>query len=300
MFPSFRDAVLSHKKIVLADEHFAVIPERGHERARENEKNIAAYDFEYLVNGRKYNGFYARLKNLPEGKKPVIILNRGGSGLFGTIDARQIYSGFVLPVIEAGYIVIGSQCMGFADDGAKDEMGGTDFESILELKKFIDADDEADADRIGYYCASRGAIATFRLLAERGWAKAAVVISGVIDQIDNEAYRDDMKEHHKKMYGGSVEESRKRSVLYWPDKISKTTPILMMYGTSDWRVNPKLALTLSEKFIDLKVPHRLVMFEGNDHFLKEAWKESRKISIEWLDRYVRNGESLPDLEKHGA
>lgn len=57
MFPSFKDLVLSHNKIVLTDEHFSIIPERGRGKARENEKNIDAYDFEYLVNGRKYNGF---------------------------------------------------------------------------------------------------------------------------------------------------------------------------------------------------------------------------------------------------
>ncbi|MGK2849241.1 MAG: hypothetical protein ACSLEX_04235, partial [Minisyncoccota bacterium] len=41
---------------------------------------IEAVDFEYLANGKKYNGFYARPKHLSKQEKhPIVILNRGGS-----------------------------------------------------------------------------------------------------------------------------------------------------------------------------------------------------------------------------
>ena len=148
------------------------------------------------------------------------------------------------------------------------------------------------------YCASRGAIATFRLLAETDWAKAAVVISGTVDLFDD-AFRPEMTEHYATMFGGSQEEREKRSVLYWPEKLPKSVPILLMYGTSDWRVDPRSALHFSEKLLDLKIPHRLVMFEGSDHMLSERWQESRAMGVAWLDRFVRNDEALPDMKKHG-
>ncbi|MGK2849043.1 MAG: alpha/beta hydrolase family protein, partial [Minisyncoccota bacterium] len=260
---------------------------------------IEAVDFEYLANGKKYNGFYARPKHLSKQEKhPIVILNRGGSDLFGHIDAKHIFSGFATSVIKAGYIVIGSQCMGFAEDGAQDEMGGEDFHSVLALKEFIDADDRGDAKRIGLYCASRGATATFQLLAETDWAKAAVVISGALDYLDD-AFRPEMTAHYAKVFGGSEEERKKRSVLSWPEKLPNNVPILLMNGTADWRVDPRSVLRFSEKLLDLKVPHRLVMFEGDDHMLTGHWQESRAMATLWFDRFVRNGEALPDMELHG-
>lgn len=299
MHLSFSDKLLSARDFVLDNEALKLIPSENHDKARVNAEAIEAIDFEYLVQGKKYNGFYARRKNLSRGERhPVIILNRGGSALFSTIDAKHIFSGFATAVIQAGYIVIGSQCMGFAPDGAKDEMGGEDFASVLALKEFIDADDRADANRIGFYGASRGGSTTFRLLAETDWAKAAVVISGLMTLMDD-AFRPKMKEHYEKMFGGSEEERRKRSVLSWTEKLPKRVPILLMNGTSDWRVDSRTALHLSEKFLDLKIPHRLVLFEGDDHRLTKHLSESRSIAISWLDRFVRNGEGVPDMEPNG-
>ncbi len=299
MHLSFSDKLLSVTDFVLDDEALKLIQPENHDKARANAEAIEAVDFEYLVQGKKYNGFYARLKNLSKDERhPVIILNRGGSALFSTIDAGHIFSGFATTVIKAGYIVIGSQCMGFAPDGARDEMGGEDFASVLALKEFIDADDRADAERMGFYGASRGGMTTFRLLAETDWAKAAVVISGLLTLMDD-TFRPKMKEHFEKMFGGSQEERRKRSALSWPETLPKHVPILLMNGTSDWRVDPRTALHLSEKFLDLKIPHRLVMFEGDDHRLTKHLPESRALSLAWLDRFVRNGEPIPDMEPNG-
>lgn len=296
---SFSNELLSVKEMVLSSEDFELIPSEHRARVRQNMEEIEAVDFEYLANGRRYNGFYARLRSLSEEEKhPVVILNRGGSGLFGYIDAKYIFSGSAVSIIKAGYVVIGSQCMGLAEDGAADEMGGEDFASILKLKEFIDNDEMADAGRIGLYGGSRGAIATFRLLAETDWARAAVVVSGLLDCCDD-SFRPKMAEHYAKMFGGSREEREKRSVLCWPEKLPKNVPVLLLYGTSDWRVDPRSALRLSEKFLDLKIPHRLVLFEGNDHFLTESLQERRMEVIDWLDRFVRNDGALPNMEPHG-
>ncbi len=298
MKPSFFDKTLSVKEILLDATTLAAIPQKNHDRARQNSKDIIAFDFEYVVRGKKYNGFYARLKSLPEEKNPVVILNRGGTGLFGCIDAKHIFSGFATSVIKAGYIVIGSQCMGFAEDGVKDEMGGEDFYSTLALKEFIDADEASDENRIGVYCASRGAVATFRLLAETDWVKAVVAISPATNFLDD-SFRPEMTEHYEKTFGGSKEEREKRSVMCWPEKLPKDVPILLMHGTSDWRIDPRSALRFSEKLLDLAVPHRLVMFEGANHMLSEHWQESRVFGVSWLERFVRNREAVPDMEKHG-
>lgn len=296
---SFSDRLLAVSDIVLDEQALELIPSRHHERARANVREIEAAGFEYLVNGKKYNGFYARLKTLSESERhPVVVLNRGGAERFGRIDARHIYSGFATAVIKAGYIVIGSQRMGFAPGGAPDTLGGEDFESALALKALIDADERADARRIGLYGASHGAITTYRLLAETDWVRAAVVVSGAVDLV-RPSGREDIEKIYRKIFGGSNQERERRSATAWPNRLPKGVPLLLLYGASDWRVDPRSGLRFSEKLIDLKVPHRFVLFEGNDHFLQENREEAKVLTVAWLERFVRKSGSLPDMEPHG-
>jgi len=51
--------------------------------------------------------------------------------------------------------------------------------------------------------------------------------------------------------------------------------------------------------LDARHPYRLMIFEGGDHGLSEFRDEVDEAVEEWLDRYVRDGESWPSLEPHG-
>lgn len=299
MTPSFQGIVLSMKEVSLNDGLLGLIHEEKRLEAEENSKLISSFFFSYEVNGKEYTGFYVRPKHIDNKKLPVIVFNRGGTGEFGSIKRGRFFVGTIPAFVRAGYIVIGSQCMGFSENGAKDEMGGEDFKSVLELKKFIDADELADQDRIGIYGGSRGGMTTYRLLAETDWAKAAVVVSGIVDMISDASFRPEMVEHYKKTFGGSEEDMKKRSVLYWPEKLPKDVPILIMHGSADWRVDPRKSIRLSERLIELDVPHRLVIFEGNDHYLSENSSEAEKMQIGWFDRFVKKNGALPILERHG-
>lgn len=287
------------KEVSLNDELLGLIHEERRLEAEENSKSISAFFFSYEVNGKEYTGFYVRQKHIDSEKLPVIVFNRGGTGEFGSIKRGMFFVGTIAAFVRSGYIVIGSQCMGFSENGAKDEMGGEDFASVLELKKFIDADELADQDRIGIYGGSRGGMTTYRLLAETDWAKAAVIVSGIVDMIGDASFRPEMIEHYKETFGGSEEDLKKRSVLYWPERLPKNVPILIMHGSADWRVDPKKSTRLSERLIDLGVPHRLVIFEGNDHYLTENSSEAERMEMEWFDRFIKNNGVLPVIEKHG-
>ncbi len=90
-----------------------------------------------------------------------------------------------------------------------------------------------------------------------------------------------------------------RSALRWPEKLHKETPLLILHGTGDWRVNPMQALKMAEALYEARHPYRLMMFEGGDHGLSEFRAEVDRAAGEWLDRYVRDGEGWPSLEPHG-
>ena len=90
-----------------------------------------------------------------------------------------------------------------------------------------------------------------------------------------------------------------RSAVKFAGKICKTTPVLMLHGTADWRVVPQMALDLSSAFIKNRVPHRLIMFEGGDHGLNEFDEEVDRQVKNWFDKYLKRSEKLPDLKPHG-
>ncbi len=296
---SFQNFISSIQEVYLDDKLLGLLCEEKKKEAMENEKFIQAFTFLYDVRGKQYNGFYVCPREIENKKLPVILFNRGGTGMFGVVKQGAFFIGTIASFVRSGYIVIGSQCMGFSENGALDEMGGEDFYSVLALKQLIDADEFADQSRIGLYGISRGGMTTYRLLAETDWAKAAVVVSGVTDMIADAKFRPELAEHYKKVFGGSENEMKKRSVMYWSEKLPKSVPILIMHGSADWRVDPRLSLRLSEKMMDFGIPHRLVIFEGNDHHLSESAAEVSKMELNWMDRFVKQGGILPVLEKHG-
>lgn len=299
MNPSFEHLVTSIREISLDGDLLGQINEKKRDGAIKNAHLIDAFVFSYETRGRQYNGFYVRPKHIGDEKHPLIVFNRGGTGEFGSVKLEMLFVNTVAAFAREGYIVIGSQCMGFEENGARDEMGGEDFHSVLALKDFIDADKSVDLDRIGIRGASRGGMTTYRLLTETDWARAAVVISGVVDMTGDAYFRPKMVEHYRKTFGGSEVNLKKRSVWYWPEKLPKNVPILIMNGSADWRVDPKTSIRLSEKLVDLHVPHRLVIFEGNDHSLSENTSDAWEMELTWMHRFVRDKCPLPLLEKHG-
>ena len=92
---------------------------------------------------------------------------------------------------------------------------------------------------------------------------------------------------------------RARSAIHWPEKLAKETPILLLAGTGDWRVNPMDSLHMAEKLYQQRHPFRLVTFEGADHGLSEFRDERDRITLEWFNTYVRDRKPWPSLEPHG-
>ena len=90
-------------------------------------------------------------------------------------------------------------------------------------------------------------------------------------------------------YGDKEFKSRceTRSIINFPEKLSKTTPILIIRGNADARVLPHDSLDLSYKLLDLKIPCRLVMLKGGDHFLKSHRKEVNDMRKNWFEKYLR-------------
>ena len=132
------------------------------------------------------------------------------------------------------------------------------------------------------------------------WIKAAVSAYGLSNLVRNAKERPGMNDMMKTMFGGSLAEKKKRSAVFWAHLFPKKTPLLMMHGLSDWRVSPLDSLDLSKILYNHKIPHRLVLFEGNDHGLTENKKEAENLTRQWFDDYLIKEKPLPNLAPHGA
>ena len=265
------------------------------ESARKNSKKIHAYKIVYKSNGHAVAGFIIEPRN---GKKlPCIIYNRGGSKDFGSIRIGRLFLDLA-DMADWGYVVIASQYSGNGGSEGRDEMGGKDVDDVLNLRKILKAYPYADDSRIGMYGHSRGGMMTYLSLAKVKWIKAAAIGAGLADEVGAPKFRHGWDMHQKEMYGGSLIEKKKRSALYWTDAFSKKTPILLMHGSADWRVNPLDSLRMAEKLYLKKVPFRLVFFEGADHGLSEFECETKIQIKDWFEKYLKKDTKI-DLCPHG-
>jgi dipeptidyl aminopeptidase/acylaminoacyl peptidase len=80
---------------------------------------------------------------------------------------------------------------------------------------------------------------------------------------------------------------QQRSIVNFPEKLPKETPILLIQGNADERVFPHDSLDLSYKLLEHKIPFRLVMLEGGDHFLKSHRKEVDEMRRNWFEKYLK-------------
>ncbi len=302
------DKILKNKKFIDIKEIYftpelkkrlqAVLGGEKIKKAEKISKKVAGFQFTYLSGKKKISGLLALPKIHTAKKIPCIIYNRGGNKDFGILRPGALFVNLGRLAVE-GYVVIASQYSGNSLSDGKDEYGGKDINDVIALYSILKTISFVDIKKIGMYGGSRGGMMTFLVLKKVKWVKAVCIRSGLYNLVKNANLRPEMKKVFKEAFGGSKKEMIKRSVEYWADKLPKNVPILMLHGSADWRASPIDALETSKKFIRYKIPHRLVLFEGADHFLTEFSDEENLMTISWFNRYLKNSET-PNIKLHGA
>lgn len=255
----------------------------------------------YLSDGLKVSGWIAK----PKGKDvhPAIIWNRGGNQEFGALDIIAKPALFLGKLASEGYYVIASNYRGNVGGEGKEEFGGADVNDVLRLIDIIDEAPEADNNKIGMWGWSRGGMMTYISLTKTDRIKAAVVGGAVSDKIAGLKDRPEFERLFEELIPNYTEnreaELIKRSAIYWVDKFPTDVPILMLHGTSDWRVKPAQSLRLALEFDKHRIPYRLIMYEGGDHGISEFRSETHAETVDWFHRFLKDGEELPDMEYHG-
>jgi len=239
-----------------------------------------------------------------EGKGfPCLIYNRGGNRKFGAVTKEQDAL-FIGRVASWGYVVVASQYRGNMGSAGREEFGGADVDDVLNLIPLLDSFPQADTSRIGMYGRSRGGMMTYIALTKTDRIAAAIVDAGEANLFLSARRRPDMEEGvFKELIPGYTEHRREaltaRSAIRWPENLCKSTPILLLHGSADWRVHPMQALGMAAALYRCRHPFRFVLFEGGDHGLSEHREEVFRLIKDWLNHYVRDRKAWPSLDPHG-
>jgi dipeptidyl aminopeptidase/acylaminoacyl peptidase len=245
----------------------------------------------YLSDGLKVKGYIAYPTDYSR-KYPSIIWCRGGYGNAGTIDnftARGMFG----QIASWGYCVFASQYRGNDGSEGHDDFGGDDVNDVLNLIPLADEIPQADKNIWGIEGWSRGGMMTYLTLTKTNLFKAAIIIGGIANlrcNADESKFMRRLYEHSLGSYDEEqfIKRCEERSIVNFPDKLAKETPLLLIHGNNDERVLPHDSLDLSYKLLEQKITFRLVMLEGGDHFLKSHRKEADQLRRMWFDKYLKH------------
>lgn len=261
-------------------------------------ETVNLYRIVYLSDGLKVIGFMAAPKQ--KGKFPCIIANRGGRWDFSLWKPFSL-AYYLGRMASWGYVVVASQYRGSIDGGeGKDEYGGKDINDVFNLIPVLASIPAADTSRVGIYGESRGGMMTYLALKQSCTFKAAVVVAGVADAFDVIKKRPEIEDvTYRNLipnYSQNKDEAlTQRSALLWPEKLCITTPLLIMHGSADTRVDAAQSMTLVRKLYEHKHPVRFILFEGAEHLLTEVESEMLSQCKKHFDLYVRDLNPLPKL-----
>ena len=263
-------------------------------------QTVNFYRITYLSDGLKVKGYLAVPKTT--GKYPCVIFNRGGNREFGAITDDGFFR-MLGKLAASGYVIAASQYRGNSGGEGKEEFGGKDLNDVLNLISLFSNVPQADTSRVGMFGWSRGGMMTYLALTKTTTIKAAVIGSGLTDLITSIKERPELEKPWAEIIPDyatrKTEVLKQRSAVYFADKICKTTPILILQGTADWRVSPGQVLDLVNKLYQNKQPFRFILYEGGQHSLVEHRTDYYAQLISWFNTYLRDRKKWPDLEPHG-
>ena len=251
--------------------------------------------FKYPVEGILINGFVIKPKKSSQ-NLPVLIYNRGGNGNFGSVRFGTMLRN-LFPVANEGFVIIGSQYRGSltkpeanSDGFADDEFGGSDIKDVTALLGYIANIKGADPLRVGMFGASRGGMQTFLALKQSPYIKAVASISGLTDLSALLDQRPEMERVYQLRIPDYInnkhEALNQRSVLNWVDELPNNVPILLIHGENDKRVPAQQAIKLAEALEKIERPHKLVLYPGDNHFLRDNRLRAQQEIVSWFKTYL--------------
>jgi dipeptidyl aminopeptidase/acylaminoacyl peptidase len=266
-------------------------------------KNLEVISMIYKSDKLKIHGFIFKKKGIKK-KKPVVIYCRGGNNHKKMNHEMNLkpwkffyIKGLLKLVSEGKIIVFASNYRGSRLSEGKDEFCGKDINDTINLYPIIKKYKLADSKNIGIYGWSRGCTTALMVLKKTKWIKCIVLGAGKYNYIDYKKFRPSMYKMLTKDFKLSTTDLKNRSAINWVNKLP-SIPMLLLHGTSDWRVSVENSLKLSLELFKFKKPYKLIIYPGGDHGLTEYYQEVSEEVIMHLEKFLLNNEKI-NLDFHG-
>lgn len=254
---------------------------------REAASGLECQRIKYMSDNLKVVGHIFKPKSTSGKKYPVIIYNRGGNREFG-----KNTSGLLMrfnPFLTSGFVVIASQYRGNDGGEGKEEFGGADLNDVMNLLPLVKSLPYADTNNLFMYGASRGGMMTYLALKKGFPVNAAATVGGVSDLKANGARRPEMMRQFSELMPDFAKRQdellRERSAIGWAEEIN--TPLLLLHGGSDWRVETPQALALANRLQESGKTYELIIYAKDDHGLSFNRADRDRRIIEWFKRYMK-------------
>jgi dipeptidyl aminopeptidase/acylaminoacyl peptidase len=228
-----------------------------------------------------------------KGPRPTIVDIHGGPSW----AVRCAYNpGYALPFATAGYAVFLPNYRGNVGWGKAFGMlnigdpAGAEFQDILAGLDTCVAAGISDPDRLGVSGASYGGYLTAWAVATTNRFKAAVMVSGIANQLSSHYTCN--HDFHAFINGGPLSEERYRRVAVDRSAIMRldkpTTPTLIIHGDRDRCTPLGQAQELYAALLERGVESELVVYPREGHGVREREHQldSWRRTIRWFDRHL--------------
>ncbi len=258
------------------------------------------YHITYRNEGLRIKGWLA-VPPQETAQMPAIIYNRGGSGPKAALTPLSAAATIGL-CASWGFVAIASQYRGVGGSEGREEWGDGDARDSLALLNVLAQLPYVDLDRLGVIGGSRGGVVTFLMLKETDVFRAAITYGAptALYETPPNHYIRRMLQPFLPPNAPLEAELRKRSVVLWAEQLCPTTPLLVLHGAGDRRVDPIDALKLGIALQKIAFPYRLIIYDNADHILSGQRKESNAEMRRWMERFVRDRAPLPRTGPFGA
>jgi len=258
--------------------------------------DIYITDMIYKSDGSRIHGFIVEKANSQK-KKPVVIYCRGGNNHPSTkyifdlnrkkLCGRLTDLGLMQLVKDDKIIIFASNIRGSRYSEGVDEFCGGDIKDTINLFKIIKQYGPADEKNVSVLGWSRGCTTAMLMHKEVDWINCLVLGAGQYDYLHDEYFRPKMFEILKKKFKFEPVDFHGRSAINWVDKLPKTTPILILHGTLDWRVSVESSRKLDQELSKHDIPHEYVEYPHDNHSLsKNEFLVKAKIT-QFFTKYMR-------------
>ncbi len=245
----------------------------------------------YKSHGWKVTGLRMSPVEAAEGSLPLIIFNRGGNREYGKLTINYIMAVLIPLLRKKPMLMLAPQYRGNDGGEGREDLGVEDVEDVLSLIALGKDDPRWDGKNVFMFGWSFGGFKTYNAIRAGAKVNAAVIGAGPVDMGATAAARPDMEAHVYAELIPDWYENRQanieaRSAIYWPEKL-KDTPLLLLHGDKDWRVDVEQARRMDAALTAINAPHRYIEYAGGDHGLMHQRPDWMEAIVNWLTQYQR-------------